>query len=193
VFSDLLIYWDIPALRHHCPDVSVILGVRNPRRDDWPSFHVTAEGVRPALLIEITSPSTRSIDFREKRPQYFRAGVPMYVILDAREDEDRRELEIIGYRRGAMRYQRLRLSDEGRLWLEVVGLWLGSENGRVACYDAQGQRIADYQEMAQGRAAAEEAAEQQHQRAEQERRLREAAEQRLRELEAELRRAREEP
>jgi Uma2 family endonuclease len=182
VFSDLAIYWDIPALRHHCPDVSVILGVRDPRRDDWPSFHVAAEGVRPVLLIEVTSPSTRRTDFREKRRQYFLAGVPLYVIIDAREGDDRRELEIIGYRPGPTRYQRLPLSDDGRLWLDVVGLWLGSEDGRVVCYDAQGQRIADYLEMAQGRAAAEEAAEQ-------ERRRREAAERRLRELEAELRRA----
>jgi Uma2 family endonuclease len=175
VLSDCCIYWDDPTLRHHCPDISVILGVRDVQRE-WPSFHVDREGVRPALLIEITSPSTRSIDVNEKRRHYFRAQVPLYVIVDAREDDHHRDVEIIGYRRGATRFQRLPLSDEGRLWLEVVGLWLGSENGRLACYTPESKRIGDYLEMAHGRTIAEEAAA--------------AARQKVRELQAEIRRLR---
>ncbi len=175
VFSDCGIYWGDPVLRHHSPDISVIFGVRDAQRE-WPSFHVAREGVRPALLIEITSPSTRSTDFRDKRPHYFRAQVPTYVIVDAREDDHRRELEIIGYRRGATRFQRMPLNDEGRLWLEAVGLWLGSESGRVACYDVERRKIADYTELTEDR--------------HQERLRREAAEQRVYDLEAELRRHR---
>jgi colicin import membrane protein len=206
VFADCGIYWDDPALRHNSPDVSVILNVRDADRL-WPSFHVAREGVRPVLLIEITSPSTRSIDFHDKRRIYFRAQVPMYVIVDVQADDRHRHFEIIGYRRAATRYQRMPLGPEGRLWLEVVGLWLGSENDRVACYTAEGVRVANYLELAQGREAAEVAAqqerqraeqerqraEQERQRAEQERQRSEAAEHRIRELEAELRRARGEP
>jgi hypothetical protein len=160
--------------------------------------------VRPVLLIEITSPSTRSIDIRDKRRLYYRAQVPTYVIVDAQGERVNRSLSIIGYHRGTTRYQRLPLSQEGRLWLEAVQLWLGSENGRVACYDAQGQQCLTYEEALQERDIANLAvmqerqraeqerqrAEQERQRAEQEQKAREATEQRLREAEAEIRRLR---
>jgi Uma2 family endonuclease len=175
VFNDLGIYWDIPELGHHSPDISVIFGIRRARRN-WTSFYVAKEGVRPSLLIEVTSPSTRKIDFHDKRRDYYQAGVPYYVIADEQMRRGQRSLRILGYRRGQRGYERLALNRQGRLWLEPVGLWLGQEEGRVACYDTQGNRLGDYAEMAQARQAEEQA--------------RAAAEERVRQLEAELRRLR---
>ena len=68
VFSDCGIYWDIPDLRHHSPDLAVIFGVK--RRKDWEIFCVREEGVRPSLIIEITSPQTRVNDVETKVTQY---------------------------------------------------------------------------------------------------------------------------
>jgi colicin import membrane protein len=159
VFTDLLVFWDVPGLRNHCPDVTVVLGVR-PRPARWRSFHVAEEGVRPQLLIEITSPSTRDIDLLTKRRQYYIAGVPFYVIVDELPgpDEEPRQLRLLGYRRGARRYRAMPLNEQGRLWLEPVRLWLGTEDGLVACYDTEGRRLENYTEVSEARAAAEQRA-----------------------------------
>ncbi len=52
------------------------------------TLDVAAEGARPMLVIEITSPSTRKNDVGIKVEFYHRAGVPLYVIADATEDHD---------------------------------------------------------------------------------------------------------
>src|SRR5262249_32197037 len=139
------------------PDVTVIFGTRRRRR--WPSFDVAREGVRPTLILEVTSESTRQTDLVTKRRQYYRAGVEFYVIVDelpAGNENDLRQLRILGYRRGRRGYERLELNDQGRLWLEPVGVWLGIEGERVACYDRGGRRIGTYTEVERARAAAEE-------------------------------------
>src|SRR5262249_34942033 len=80
VLHDVRIAWDRPRLRPHGPDIAVIFGVREVR--DWGTFHVAEEGVRPELIVEVTSPETRSLDLRRKPGHYGRAGVPLYVIAD---------------------------------------------------------------------------------------------------------------
>src|SRR5581483_11035075 len=117
VFSDLGIYWDIPELGHHSPDIAVIFGIRRAQRN-WKSFYVAKEGVRPSLLLEVTSPSTRKIDFHDKRRDYYQAGVPYYIIVDEQLRRDQRSLRILGYHRGRRGYERLALNRQGRLWLE---------------------------------------------------------------------------
>jgi len=182
VLNDVLIYWDDPQLRHHGPDIAVIFGVRR-RQARYPSFQVAQEGVRPELIIEITSPDTRQLDLRTKRRQYWRARVPFYVVIDERIVRGQRRLRLLGYRQGLRGYQRLPSNAQGRLWLDAVHLFLGQEDGRVALYNAQGQRLGDYQEVEQARHVAEERVQEVEQ-------ARKAAEQRVLELEAELRRLR---
>src|SRR5262249_49856579 len=69
VFHDTPVYWDVPTLSHHCPDISVIFDVER-QKDDWPSFHVAYEGVRPTVLIEVVSPLTRDNDVVAKLREY---------------------------------------------------------------------------------------------------------------------------
>jgi hypothetical protein len=171
VLSDVKVIWDVPGVRHHSPDVAVILGVDRRGRWRWRSFSVRREGVRPALIIEVTSPNTRGTDLRDKRRQYFRVGVPLYAILDdlpGPEDAPRR-LRLLAYRRGRRGYERLPEDEHGRVWLEPVRMWLGHAEGRAAWYDERGERIGGYSDLVQAR---------------------EAAERRVRELEEELRRLR---
>src|SRR5260370_19143132 len=61
VLCDTGVYWDDPALDHHSPDIAVIVGIREPR-NQWPSFHVAEEGVRPTLIIDVASPHYRQND-----------------------------------------------------------------------------------------------------------------------------------
>jgi len=152
VSSDLGVYWDDPELDHHSPDISVFFGVHDPeRRRD--SFIVAKEGVLPRMLMEITSRSTRKVDLVDKVDEYHRAGVPLYVIVDAEKREEDGTLRLIGYQHAADRWENLPLDEQGRLWLEPVQLWLGAEDGRVVCYDPQGIRIPDFTEVSNTRVA----------------------------------------
>ena len=63
------------------------------------------------------------------------------MIVDVRQDDNHRKLELVGLRWTAEGYSRVAPNEDGRLWLDPVGVWLGIatiEAGygeRVACYD----------------------------------------------------------
>jgi colicin import membrane protein len=202
VFSDCGIFWDQPGLRHHSPDLALIFGVQ--RRKGWKTFHVKTEKVRPALIIEVTSPRTRVNDIETKLREYAWAGVPHYVIADTAEEKNRR-LTLLSYRLEGETYREAGLDGEGRAWLDPAGLWLGvtinpeTQDDRLALFDPEtGEEIGDYTAISRARAQAEARAESEARRAESEARARadaearaNAAEERLRQAEAELRRLRE--
>src|SRR3954469_16795205 len=73
VLNDVRVAWDTPELKGHGPDLAVIFGVRE--RKNWSTFDVAAEGVRPVVLVEVTSPETRSVDLFSKLEEYDLAGV----------------------------------------------------------------------------------------------------------------------
>jgi Uma2 family endonuclease len=194
VLRDCGVYWDIPDLRHHSPDVAVILGLQA-RRPQYASFNVAEEGVRPAIIIEHVSPSTRSNDVDTKVDHYHRARVPQYVIIDC--DEDDSPLRLIDYRWTPDSYRPQPADEQERVRLVPVNLLLGFEGRRVILYDATGHELGDYEaissalrEEAEARQAAELRAEAERIRAEAEAEARKSAEERLRTAEAELRRLR---
>ncbi|MCS6850388.1 MAG: Uma2 family endonuclease [Gemmataceae bacterium] len=208
VLDDVLVVWDVPELRQHSPDVSVIFGVRD-KHKEYATFNVAQEGVGPELIIEVVSPNTRINDVETKVQHYHRARVPYYVIVDREQMEG--PVTLIGYVWRPEGYARMPLDDRGWLWLEPVKLWLGTAGNCVVCYDETGTEIADYVGLsgrladmesilgdeAEARRRAEEAAAAEAQaraaaeaRARAEAEARAAAEARVRELEAELRRRR---
>jgi Uma2 family endonuclease len=181
VLSDVGVFWDDADLKHHSPDITVILGVQ--RRQDWTSFHVKKEGVRPAMILEVTSPATRVIAVKTKVEEYARARVPFYVIADAKASGKRRRLTLISYRLERGAYENVKLDERARAWLEPVGLWLGTavnpETGadRLVLIDpATDREIGDYTAINRALAAAMQAQSE--------------SKARIRELEAELRRLR---
>ena len=174
VLSDVRIAWDTPGIRPHGPDIAVIRGVRE--RRPWRTFDVAAEGVRPALIIELTSPGTAGLDRSNKLEQYELVGVPQYVIVDAVRGEQFVVPRLLGYRLGPAGYQGQAPDERGRLWLEAPPLWLGVVDSELVCYDEAGRALGDYTAVTAA-LAAEQAA-------------RAGLEARVREMEAELRRRR---
>ncbi len=166
----------------HGPDIAVVFGA-HPDREGRNSFNVPEEGVRPELIVEVTSPSMRHNDLTVKVREYWQCQVRYYVIVDEVPRRRRRHLRILGYRHGKRGYRPMRLNAQGRLWLETVQLWLGHEEGRVVCYNQQGQPIAD-------RIQAEQRAVQAEQQAAQAEQARMQAEAELARLQEELRRLR---
>lgn len=186
VFQDTGIFWDDPKLRHNSPDVTVILGVKKQRR--WTSFYVAEEGVRPEIVLEVTSPETWSIDLRDKPHIYEQARVPYYVIVLTDRKTGTRPERLIGYQLTSDGYVTMEADDNGWLWLAPVRLFIGIRGRQVECYEANGKRMGSYSEVnaaltaeAEARAAAE-------RRADAEAETRAAAEARIRDLEAQLRR-----
>jgi colicin import membrane protein len=147
---------------HHCrvdfgvkgveplgPDLSVFFDVP----EDWDrqsaTFEVAKYAARPVLVIEVTWPLTRDLKLGPKVTEYERAGVPLYIIVDELPDEGERRLHLFAYRASPGGYVRVEANEQGRLWLDSVRLWLGSEGGQVVCYNEEGQRMPTSLELAQ--------------------------------------------
>ncbi len=138
VLNDCLINWGVRGLRNHSPDISVFEGVVDADRD-WGTLDVVHENARPILVIEIVSPDphdkqARDNDVVTKVREYYRARVPLYVLVDRERVNGPRR--IVGYRRGPRKYVSLPLDEQGRLLLEPVRLLMGLREECVACWDA---------------------------------------------------------
>lgn len=96
VLHDVRVAWDTPDVKPHGPDLAVILGVHEHK--NWSTFDVAEEGVRPVLLVEVTSPETRHIDLTTKLEEYDLAGVPFYVIVDIVQRRGQSIPGLLGYR-----------------------------------------------------------------------------------------------
>jgi colicin import membrane protein len=161
VLFDCGVDFNLPRIKPLCPDLAVFFGIA--RRRGFSMFNVKKERAKCALVVEVTSDSTRKTDFGKKFKYYYRAGVAMYVIVNEfMENKTHRRLELIGYRHAPSGYERIPLSADGRIWLEALGVWLGvspqSTTGgdRVACFDAAtNQEIADYAGISRARDLAE--------------------------------------
>jgi Uma2 family endonuclease len=201
VLFDTRIDWGVKGFLKLCPDISVFRDAGEWDRGDA-TFYVRKAGAVPELFIEVTSDSTRKGDFGRKRAAYYRAGVPLYVIVDRAEAKPEGETCVLGFRPAPGGYVPLPVGADGRLWLEPVGLWLGIEDDRAALYDAEGNRAPGPEEAireaaasaARATAAEKRAASQKkradaaRKRADEEALARRQAEERIRRLEAELRR-----
>ena len=153
VLSDVRVAWDVPDLRPHGPDVMVIPGLRE--RRDWSTFDVAEEGVRPALMIEITSPETRENDVVWKVAHYARAGVAQYVIVDNVGRRGERQLRLLDYRLVGDTYRLQPPDERGGVYLELAELWVGVEGDHVVCYADDGTAFGDYATVVQQATEAE--------------------------------------
>ncbi|HTT85372.1 MAG TPA: Uma2 family endonuclease [Rhizomicrobium sp.] len=159
VLSDCLVNWGVAGLGNHSPDLSVFDGVNDPRRRNWGMFSVAVEGAHPLLVIEVVSPDAHDRQARDndvvmKVREYYRAGVPLYILVDQERENSPRQL--VGYRRGARKYLRMRPDRQGRLLLAPVRLLLGLREERVVCWDGDsGEEIGNLTDMAQARNVAE--------------------------------------
>lgn len=186
VLTDHCINFQVPTLGILGPDVILLNGA--PREWDGArgTFPVRDMDARPLYCFEVTSPGTRQRDLRERLDQFFRAGVPGYVVIDAPYGGGRVPQGVVAFQAGPTGYERLPAEPNGRVWIEVAEVWLSLDGGRLVCHTPDGARVpsavaALRDHMAE--VAAREAAERER---DAEKAAREAAEQRLRELEAEL-------
>ncbi len=193
VLSDHRVDWQVPGLQPLGPDVVVFRGVHRAWDPQRGTFPVVDFGATTLLAIEITSPDTRPNDLGPKVELYRRAGIPFYAIVDRHQIRSGLDLRLLGYRIDPAepgRYAEAGPDERGRLWLDTVRLWLGTENGCAVCYDERGNRIWDFPELAVRMKREAEARQAAEARTKAEAEARQAAETRTKELEAELQRLR---
>lgn len=141
------------------PDFFIVKDVDGTReRDAWV---VWAEGGHyPDLIIELLSPSTATVDKTVKKKLYERTfHTAEYYWYDPADQE------LVGWHLRGEQYERLTSSAEGRLWSEVLQMWLGTWEGAfqetravwLRFFDAEGQLVLTRAEAAEQRAEALEA------------------------------------
>lgn len=155
VASDLNLYYDV----HHSgwykrPDWFAVVGISRlyEGRDLRLSYVMWQEGVRPIVVMEFLSPSTRDEDLGQsqrkgKQPTKWEVyeqilGIPYYIVFDRYTDE------LQGFQLEGDRYKKLELS-QPKVWIPSLGIGLGLWQGEyrdcdrqwLRWYDAQGNWI----------------------------------------------------
>ena len=211
VFSDHCINFQVRGLGILGPDVILFNGEDRPWDKGRGTFPVKAMKARPLYAFEVTSPSTRPRDLRARLSQFFRAGVPVYVVIDAPYGGGRHPLGVVAFQAGPDGYEQLPAADDGRVWVEVAEVYLGLEDGRLMIRAADGKKVPtgveaigeamDLREQVEREekrterarkkaAAADKKAAAADKKAAAEKARADAAEQKMKEMEAELRRLR---
>ena len=179
--------------RHLAPDLFVVFGVGDHRRDVFLLWEEQA----PAFILEVTSKSTRGKDEDEKRERYAEWGVGEYFLYDPRAEYLKPPLRGLALAGDGYRDMTERVLANGARGLrsEALGLDLWLRDGELRLHDpVSGTDLLTPAEDRRGRLAAEARARTEGARAEGEasRAVAEAAradaaEARVRELEARLR------
>jgi Uma2 family endonuclease len=185
VGGHMFIYYSMRQVRtreYRGPDFFFVKEVDGTRpRDYWAVWE--EEGRYPDVIVELLSPTTAREDRTTKKRLYEQTfRTPEYFCYDP----ETRQLE--GWRLTNQGYQPIPPNEQGWLWSEQLGVWLGTWEGTfqhvhgtwLRFYDAQGQLVLLTGESERQRA------EQEHQRAEQERQRAEQEHQRAEAAEAEL-------
>ncbi|MDV2998250.1 MAG: hypothetical protein N4J56_007955 [Chroococcidiopsis sp. SAG 2025] len=159
VGGNMFIYYSSAQVRNkdfRGPDFFVALGVDG--RTDRLGWVVWEENGRyPDVIVELMSPSTAEIDTGVKKEIYeqiFRT--PDYYVFDPFDPNSLR-----GWHLDAnQRYQPLVANEQGWLWCQRLGLWLGTWSGTIdrvgavwlRFYDRSGNLVPLPEEAAQARA-----------------------------------------
>jgi Uma2 family endonuclease len=140
--GNLTIYYNEEQLkkRDFCgPDFFVVLDTEKRPRKSWVVWG--EQGKYPDVIVEILSDSTANIDRNNKKILYqntFRT--PNYFWFDPNT------LELQGFRLIEGQYQAISPNDQGYLWSEQLGLYLGIFDRKLRYFTADGQLVPTPQE-----------------------------------------------
>jgi Uma2 family endonuclease len=187
--GNMFIYFSLVQARqrdYRGPDFFIVTDVDGRyQRDAWVVWE--ENGRYPDLIIELLSPSTADVDKTVKKTLYERTfRTSEYYCYDPASQE------LSGWHLQGQQYVPLTPGPHGRLWSNVLQLWLGTYEGVflreegiwLRFFDHEGQIVPTAEESVRTQAEAE------HQRAEAERQRAEAERQRAEAAEAELTRLR---
>lgn len=124
------------------PDFFVVLGTERKTRNSWVVWQ--ENGLYPNVIVEILSDSTAKIDKKLKKQIYqdtFRT--PNYFWFDPHT------LEFAGFVLVGGNYQLIEPNEQGWLWSQQLGLYLGIHQQKLRFFTSEGQLVPTPQEFAQ--------------------------------------------
>lgn len=144
--TPILYTWpDLPRKRQLAPDVFVAFVPNRPRS----SFDADVEGGFPPFVLEVISPSSSDRDQVEKRVAYDMLGVREYALFSPYAD---RPSALEGYRRSAAgQFEPWPRDDQGRLWSEVLGLYLVGQGTTLRAATREGELLPTLREAVEAR------------------------------------------
>ena len=135
--ANLTVYYDHEQLRRRTllgPDFFLVRDTTRTPRNSWVIWE---EGGRyPDLIIELLSDSTAKVDRTDKKTLYqnvFRC--PEYFWFSPIT------AEFSGFRLAGRWYEAIATDERGWRWSEVLGLYLGVEDGRLRYFEPNGERV----------------------------------------------------
>jgi Uma2 family endonuclease len=123
------------------PDFFVVLGTERKPRKSWVVWE--EEGKYPNIIIEILSPKTAKSDRGLKKQIYqdtFRTADYFWFDPDT--------LEFQGFQLIQGQYQELQANEEGRLWSQQLGLYLGIHNSQLRFFTDREELVLTPEEVA---------------------------------------------
>ncbi|MDF5710125.1 MAG: Uma2 family endonuclease [Nostoc sp. S4] len=158
--GNLTIYYSPRQLKSEFfrgPDFFVVLGCERKTRKSWVVWE--EDGKYPNLILEILSDSTAKTDRGLKKEIYqdtFRTLDYFWF--------DPYTLEFVGFHLVDGEYQPLQVNEQGHLWSQQLGLYLGIYQGLLRFFTPDGQLVPTPEETAQQTEQRLEQAEQKAQR-----------------------------
>ncbi len=151
VSGNLLLYYEEGNPKKSvAPDVFVVVGIPKRLRR---VYLVWEEGKAPDVVIEVTSKKTQREDLGKKWRLYQQVlKVKEYFLYDPTQDYLRPPLQ--GYRLEVGRYVPIQ-PKEGKLWSEVLRLWLGIESEQLRLYRPEMKKLLTPAEKAEALQEAE--------------------------------------
>jgi Uma2 family endonuclease len=178
--ANLTIYFNRQQLKNkdfRGPDFFLVKHTQKRPRKSWVTWE--EEGKYPDLIIELLSDSTTNIDKNFKKDLYQnRFRTPEYFWFSPEN------LEFAGFRLELREYQEIIPNENGWMWSESLGLYLGIHQEKLRYFTLEGQLVPTPEEAVLQEL---QRAEQERQRAEQERQRAEQERQRAEQLAAQLR------
>ncbi len=146
VFCDHRIDWQIEGLKPLGPDVVVFDNFTKPWDPYRGTLPVRDFDAKAVAAFEVTSPSTRHIDFEAKFEAFADVGIPYYLIVDTAEPNG--EPRIRGYRLSRGQYRPMHCDPKLGYMVPPLKMYFRWENDRVIAADEDGHDIPDGPELA---------------------------------------------
>jgi len=138
--GNMFIYFSLQQIRkqdYRGPDFFVVKGVDGTRpRGSWVVWE--EDGQYPDLIVELLSPSTAELDKTTKKQLYENVfHTPEYFCYDPAPQE------LLGWHLAESQYEELIPDPSGRLWSNILKVWMGLWEGEYLGHKAHWLRFFD--------------------------------------------------
>ena len=144
-FAEHRIDWQRLGIEPHGPDAVVFDNMHAPYDDLSGTLPVGDFGAEIVALFEVTSASTRHIDFGDKFDEFLELGIPYFIVIDAAAPNG--VPIVIGFRYVRGVYREMRRDSKLGVLVPPLKLWFRWDHDRLVVADEDGSDIPDFDEL----------------------------------------------